>query len=108
MTCGSSCFVSACSRRGRDGAVLDLDERFHLELAAQADLRLIARVLTDLRAFIRLIGVDALRQPRRMEQVIIEHQEILDAIERRDEPSAVAAMERHLTNTAAVLEASAT
>lgn len=83
---------------------IDLDERFHLKLAAGADLFLFQKVLTDLRALVRLMGLEALRQPKRMQRVIGEHEAILEALERRDEVEAAEAMQRHLSSTIAVLE----
>ncbi len=78
---------------------MDLDEQFHLELAEGAGLPMLVRFIGQMRAFTRLLGVEALRRPGRMAKVVEEHEAIVDAIEARDEPAAREAMSSHLHAT---------
>lgn len=89
---------------GHVNAFIELDEEFHLSIAAGADLPTLYKFLSQLRAFIRLMGVDAvLGQPRRMESVIAEHEAIIEAIERRDEQAAMTSLSHHLAETESIL-----
>ncbi len=78
---------------------VDLDEQFHLELAEGAGLPMLVRFIGQMRAFTRLLGVEALRRPGRMAKVVEEHEGIVDAIEARDVAAARAAMSSHLHAT---------
>ncbi|WCB92265.1 HTH-type transcriptional repressor RspR [Baekduia alba] len=87
--------------RGEDvDAFLELDDEFHLAIAHAAGTPTLERFLGQLRAFMRLIGRDALREPDRVAQVLVEHESILDALEARDEVAALRAMHDHLEATA--------
>ena len=78
---------------------LDLDDEFHLGIARGAGMPLLERFLSQLRAFVRLVGHKALSHPGRVAEVIEEHRRLLDALERRDEKAAVAALHLHLSLT---------
>lgn len=78
---------------------LDLDDEFHLGIAAAAQLPMLSGFLRQLRAFVHLLGRDALRQAGRLDEVLAEHGEILAALEKRDREAALAAMRRHLAAT---------
>jgi DNA-binding GntR family transcriptional regulator len=91
------------SEAGDDERFIELDERFHLRLAEAANLPTFRKVLAELRAFIRLIGIAAIAQPGRMDQVTAEHEAILDAVENGDPDLAATAMRDHLTATEEVL-----
>lgn len=93
--------------RARDGDLakfIDLDERFHVTLADRAGLPMFREALVRLRAFLRLMGLDALRRPGRTEQVLSEHRAVLEALEARDPEVAASAMARHLRTTKQVLD----
>lgn len=81
-----------------------LDEEFHRRIALAADLPLLDRFLSQLRAFIRLMGNTAVTREGRMLQVVDEHERIVDALEKRDPKEATAAMERHLRATQHALD----
>lgn len=86
---------------------LELDEEFHLGIARGGGLSVLPKFLTELRAFVRLIGVDAVANKGRMNEVIAEHETIVDAIERREPQAAADAMVRHLRKTAGSAQAPA-
>jgi GntR family transcriptional regulator, rspAB operon transcriptional repressor len=87
--------------RGDDIDVfLDLDDEFHLAIARAAGMPTLERFLGQIRAFVRLIGRDALRQPDRLDDVLAEHEAVLEALEARDEDRALDAMHEHLEATA--------
>lgn len=81
-------------------AFLDLDDDFHLSIARGANMPLLERFLGQLRAFVRLMGRDALTHPGRLQEVPNEHENILDALEARDPAEAVRALRHHLETTA--------
>jgi DNA-binding GntR family transcriptional regulator len=89
-------------RAAAAGAVdefIDLDEEFHLRIAAGANLPMLVRFLEQLRAFVRLMGTQALQREGRMAAVVAEHERLVDALEQRDAPAAVEALAAHLQAT---------
>jgi len=78
---------------------LDLDDDFHLGIARAAGMPLLERFLSQLRAFVRLVGHAALSHPGRVAEVVAEHTQVLEALEARDEEAAVAALRQHLKLT---------
>lgn len=87
--------------------VIDLDEEFHQHIATGAGLPTVVKFLSHIRAFVRLMGLEAVGQPGRSASVVAEHERIVDALEKRDAEVAVAAMLEHLRHTAAVIEKNA-
>jgi DNA-binding GntR family transcriptional regulator len=84
-------------------AFMDLDDAFHLGLAAAARLPLLSRFLQQLRAYVRMMGLQALTREGRFSQVLEEHQAVVDALEARKVNRARAAIDSHLKSTQAVL-----
>jgi DNA-binding GntR family transcriptional regulator len=79
---------------------ITLDEEFHGRIATSANLPTLHRFLSQLRAFIRLMGTEAITtREGRMLQVVDEHERIIDAIEARDVHAAVEAVRIHLAET---------
>jgi GntR family transcriptional regulator, rspAB operon transcriptional repressor len=81
---------------GRDDEFLELDEQFHLKIAEGARLPILHAFLGQLRGFVRVARVGASRPPRVLEEVVSEHERIVDALEARDVPAALRALEDHL------------
>ena len=75
---------------------IDLDEAIHLGIAAAAHLPIVERMLGNLRGFVRVMRLGTTRNKNHLEQVLAEHEAIVDPIERRDARAAVAALEAHL------------
>jgi DNA-binding GntR family transcriptional regulator len=81
---------------GREDEFIDLDEELHLMLAERAGLRLVPRVLRQLRGFVRLMQLNTRREPGYMVRVFAEHERLVDAVEARDEAAAIDAIRQHL------------
>jgi DNA-binding GntR family transcriptional regulator len=81
---------------GREDDFLDLDEQLHVTLAERAGLRLVPRVLRQLRGFVRLMQLNTRRDSSYLLRVYAEHERLVDAIEGRDEQSALGALRNHL------------
>lgn len=73
---------------------IDLDEEFHLALAAVAGLQIVSGLLQQLRGFVRLIRLEAERSD--LEAVVAEHAAILRFIEEHDEVRALETLTHHL------------
>ena len=86
---------------GDDDRFVDLDEEFHLRIAEGAELPIIARMLGQLRGFVRImrLGNPHVRDARRAAE---EHAQIVEAIEVRDPLAAVAALQTHLRNSSQI------
>jgi DNA-binding GntR family transcriptional regulator len=84
---------------------LDLDDEFHIRIAARSNLPLTTEFLAQLRSYVRiaLLGVapEDKWDPRTATD---QHEAILDAIEQRNPDTAVALMATHLANTRHILE----
>jgi GntR family transcriptional regulator, rspAB operon transcriptional repressor len=75
---------------------LDLDEAFHLKIVDAARLPILYGVLGQLRGFVRLARLDGNRPSSALEDVTVEHEHIVDALERRDAETARAVLLAHL------------
>jgi DNA-binding GntR family transcriptional regulator len=88
---------------GRADAFIDLDEELHVTLAERSGLRLVPRVLRQLRGFVRLMQRNTRRDPGYLTRVVAEHERLVDAVEARDEHSALTALHTHLHTNEYVL-----
>lgn len=84
---------------------LDIDEEFHLNMAAMAHLDRSRQILIGLRSIIWLSGSAALEASGRTRNVIDEHRAVLDAIEMGDAPGARLAIRHHIAETARAADA---
>jgi DNA-binding GntR family transcriptional regulator len=75
---------------------IDLDEEFHLRIVDAARLPILYGVLGQLRGFVRLARLDANRPSSALDEVTVEHERIVDALERRDVETARAVLLAHL------------
>jgi GntR family transcriptional regulator, rspAB operon transcriptional repressor len=75
---------------------IDLDEAFHLGIAAGAHLPVVERMLGNLRGFVRVMRLGTERSRGHLHMVLAEHEAIVDALEERDADAAVAALDAHL------------
>jgi GntR family transcriptional repressor for pyruvate dehydrogenase complex len=89
----------------RTGNSVEADVKFHLLVAAGTGNRYFSQILTQLgstiipRTRVNTAALAANDQFTYLERVNREHQEIYDAIERKDPEAARAAMRTHLTNS---------
>jgi DNA-binding GntR family transcriptional regulator len=81
---------------GREEDFIDLDEQFHLKLAEEARLPILYGFLSQLRGFVRLMRLGARRELSYMNEVVAEHEALVDALERHDPSAAAAALLHHL------------
>lgn len=81
---------------GREDDFLDLDEQFHLKIAEGAQLPILYSLLGQLRGFVRVARLGSRRPPAVLAQVVVEHEEIVDALEHRDPEAALSALVEHL------------
>ena len=88
---------------GREDEFIELDEELHLTLASRAGLDMVPRLLRQLGGFVRLMQLNTRRDHGYMLQVLAEHERIVDAVEARDEQSALAALRLHLHTTEYIL-----
>jgi DNA-binding GntR family transcriptional regulator len=88
----------------RENEFIDLDEAFHLGIAEGAQLPILLGMLSQLRGFVRVLRIGTTRHAGHLAQVVLEHEELLDLIERRDPEAAVTALRRHLHTNDYILE----
>lgn len=74
------------------------NHRFHDVIYAAAGNRMLARVASDLRDYVRRFSTLPFASPGRVEHVVTEHEAILEALERHDPDAAEKASDKHLAN----------
>jgi GntR family transcriptional regulator, rspAB operon transcriptional repressor len=84
------------AKRGDNELFIDLDEEFHLKIVEAARLPILYGMLSQLRGFVRVARLDAVRPPSVLAQVTTEHERIVDALERHDAAGANKALTEHL------------
>ncbi|MEI7759466.1 MAG: GntR family transcriptional regulator [Thermoleophilia bacterium] len=75
---------------------LILDEEFHVQIARGANLPIVARLLGQMRGFARLMRLSLAQPPEHLQDVVVEHTHIVDALEQRDSAAALLALRTHL------------
>lgn len=73
-----------------------LDEDFHVLIAKCANLPIVARLLEQMRGFARLMRLGRTQPPEHLQDILVEHTRIVDALEQRDETAALKALHDHL------------
>jgi DNA-binding GntR family transcriptional regulator len=81
---------------GREDTFIELDEQFHLHIAAAAGLPIVERFLSQLRGFVRLMRLGTTRPPGHLHEVWAEHERIADLLEARRPAQALRALREHL------------
>ncbi len=82
---------------------IEYDKRFHLYLASKTGNKQIEAILINLGDQIHLMGIRAVEDISRMNQVTQEHQRILVSLRERNARNAYKAFIKHLENTEKVL-----
>ena len=77
----------------------DINGKFHELIQEIAGNRWMNGVITDLRKVLKLHRKDSLTSTGRLQSSLLEHREILQAILRRDESAAEAAMQKHFARS---------
>jgi GntR family transcriptional regulator, rspAB operon transcriptional repressor len=88
---------------GREDEFIELDEELHLTIASRAGLDVVPRLLRQLRGFVRLMQLNTHRDHGYLVRVLAEHERIVDAVEARDEPTALSALRAHLHTSEYIL-----
>jgi DNA-binding GntR family transcriptional regulator len=78
---------------------IELDEQFHLHIAATAGLPIVERFLSQLRGFVRVMRLGTTRPPGHLQEVYAEHVRIADMLEARRPARAAQALREHLQHT---------
>jgi len=94
----------ALAEEGALERFIDCDRRFHSVIVSAAGNRLLEDLYGSMRDHQLRMGVKAvLDDPQRVEQVLVEHEQIVDAIARADVSDAREATLSHLYATLAIL-----
>lgn len=78
---------------------LEADKKFHMELIRHHGNLFLVRIAENIRSFISIFGQKAVSRKGRFEEVLHEHQLILDALVDRDQTKALEAINAHLDTT---------
>lgn len=78
---------------------IEMDQKFHRKINYFSEQHLLGDILLNIYNLSRLIGHQALAKAGRMEEVIEEHIQIIDALENRDIDAAQKLMSDHLKKT---------
>jgi DNA-binding GntR family transcriptional regulator len=78
---------------------LEADKSFHMNLIRRYENSLLESIMGNIRDFISILGQKALASPGRVQEVIQEHQHILEALHQKDRIKAVQAIQNHLDAT---------
>jgi GntR family transcriptional regulator, rspAB operon transcriptional repressor len=81
---------------GDEDRFIELDEQFHLRIAAGAGLPIVERFLSQLRGFVRVMRLGTTRPPGHLQEVLAEHERIVDLLEQRKAALAEGALRDHL------------
>lgn len=84
------------ARENRQDEFIDVDEEFHLKVAEGARLPILLSFLSQLRGFVRVARIGVARPPAVLNQIVDEHERIVDGLERRDADGALTALTEHL------------
>lgn len=86
--------------KNNDGVrFIELDQEFHITLAKLANYLITQRVLQNLHNLTQIMGLKAVRKQGRMEAVVREHKDIIQAIENKDTELASEIILNHLNKT---------
>ncbi|HCY85787.1 MAG TPA: hypothetical protein DHV36_11690 [Desulfobacteraceae bacterium] len=82
---------------------MDADRRFHMDLTTLARNNYLMEMMNDIRDIMHLMGYKALGLDGRMQQVIREHEIVLNAVAAGDAHAALEGMESHLAHSKAAV-----
>jgi DNA-binding GntR family transcriptional regulator len=88
---------------GDPGRFLAADGAMHISLARLTGFPKVTDIITNLRNLFQIVGLTAIQRLGRLDEVVIEHRRIVEAIERRDVTAAEGAVRAHLRNTEAIV-----
>lgn len=91
--------VERAKRRGDTYGFLEADKDFHMNLVHRYDNFLLVSIMQNIRNLISIFGGRALSHRERFQEVINEHEVILEAIKQKDKKKAVQSIMYHLNTT---------
>ena len=94
----------AAMKSGDEVSFIGLDQEFHLTLTRFAKFELIEQILLNLHNLCTLIGLQAVKQKNRMNEVLAEHRAIIKALAAKEATLAAEMIVKHLTNTKSSLK----
>jgi DNA-binding GntR family transcriptional regulator len=90
--------MSDAVANGRREQIVVANQRFHDVIYSAAGNRMLARVASDLRDYVRRFSTLPFASPDRVQHVLAEHEAILKALEKHDPEAAQRASDSHLAN----------
>ena len=87
------------AQKGDLHGFLEADKAFHMNLIHRYTNRLLESIMENIRNLISILGQKALSSPGRIEEVLQEHQAIVEAVKEKDANKAAKAMSHHLNRT---------
>lgn len=87
------------AQKGDRHGFLEADKAFHMNLIHRYTNRLLESIMENIRNLISILGQKALSSSGRFEEVLQEHQAILEAVKEKDAKKAAKAMSHHLNKT---------
>jgi len=84
---------------GNEAGFMQADRHFHIGFTRLTQNNYLIDMMEDIRDIMHLMGFKVLGIPGRMQTVVLEHREILDAVQNRDVSDAMKAMMSHLENS---------
>lgn len=85
--------------RGDTYGFLEADKTFHMNLIHRYNNHLLESIMENIRNLISIFGQKALNSSGRFQEVINEHQSILQALHQKDKKKTVKSMNYHLNTT---------
>jgi len=91
--------IERAKEKGDTYGFLEADKDFHMSLVHRYNNFLLESIMQNIRNLISIFGGKALARKERIQEVINEHQIILQAIKRKDKGKAVESIHYHLDTT---------
>jgi DNA-binding GntR family transcriptional regulator len=91
------------ARKDEELTFIEMDKEFHLFMASKMGNEQIGTILQNLRDQIHLMGIRAIKDQSRSQQVLKEHQRIFSALKKKDGKRAHDELMKHLNNTEKIL-----
>ena len=91
--------IERAREKGDTYGFLEADKDFHMSLVHRYNNFLLESIMQNIRNLISIFGGKALARKERIQEVINEHQIILQAIKRKDQRKAVESIHYHLDTT---------
>jgi DNA-binding GntR family transcriptional regulator len=89
---------------GDKAAFMTADNQYHIDFTNLTDNNYLIEMMQNIRDIMHLMGARAIDLDGRMEEVVIEHGAIMDAVAGCDVPKATLAMISHLENSKAAVK----